>query len=61
LGNQPTDIPEDFRVTNSDGGRSSVTVTIPPGATHLFVGVEDSEPTDNRDPDGDYRVRIESG
>jgi predicted ribosomally synthesized peptide with SipW-like signal peptide len=58
FGNRPTDIPEDFRVTNFDGSRSEVTVTIPPGATHLFIGAEDSDPTDNRDPDGDYRVTI---
>jgi hypothetical protein len=61
FGNQPTDIPEDFRVTNFDGSVSSVTVTVPDGATHLFVGAEDSEPTDNRDPDDDYRVTIRRG
>jgi predicted ribosomally synthesized peptide with SipW-like signal peptide len=61
FGDRSTNIPEDFRVANFDGSNSSVTVTIPNGATHLFIGIEDSEPTDNRDPDGDYRVTITRG
>jgi predicted ribosomally synthesized peptide with SipW-like signal peptide len=58
FGNRPTDIPQDFRVANFDGSDSSVTVTIPTGATHLFVAAEDSFYTDNVDRNGDYRVRI---
>lgn len=58
FGNQSTNIPEDFRVADFDGSDSSVTVTIPSGATHLFIGIEDSFATDNTDPDNDYRVTI---
>lgn len=49
---KPTDIPEDFAI---DG---SVTVTVPQGATHLFLAANDDFYRDNRDDDGDYTVRI---
>ena len=58
FGNESTNIPEDFRVADFDGSQSKVTVEIPSGATHLFIGIEDSESTDNTDPDDDYRVTI---
>jgi hypothetical protein len=52
FGSQPTDIPEDFMFD------ASVVVTIPPGATHLFVAPHDSLYYDNSDPDQDFAVRI---
>jgi hypothetical protein len=55
--NEPTDIPEDFRVASSSPS-TSVMVQIPAGATHLFVNACDQLFDDNTDPDGDYAVRI---
>jgi hypothetical protein len=51
-GDLATDIPEDFLCAD-------VIVPVPSGATHLFVGVNDSAYGDNGDPDGDLRVRVE--
>jgi hypothetical protein len=53
---QPTDIPEDFLISGPP--RSSLTVVIPPGATHLFVTPADIYYRDNEDPDGDFAVTI---
>jgi hypothetical protein len=50
-GSVDTDIPEDFRV-------SDTLVQIPQGATCLFVTAADSMYYDNRDPDGDFAVGI---
>lgn len=55
-GNEPTDIPEDFLISGPP--RSSITVVIPPGATHLFVTPADIYYRDNEDPDGDFAVTI---
>ncbi len=33
-------------------------MTVPKGATHLFLGPLDSLYDDNTDPNGDYSVRI---
>ena len=49
-----TDIAQDFAVPGA-----GVAVTIPAGATHLFVAAHDSHYGDNGDPDGDFAVRIE--
>jgi hypothetical protein len=49
-----TDIPQDFAVSGT-----GTAVTVPAGATHLFVGVLDSYFGDNTDPDGDFGFRIE--
>lgn len=56
-GNLPMDIPQDFFISRNlwDNG---ITVEIPNGATHLFVGVHDSLYNDNGDPDGDYGVVV---
>jgi hypothetical protein len=51
-GNQPTDIPEDFWVTPPGG----LTIQIPSGATHLFLGINDSLYYDNC---GTIKVTIE--
>ncbi len=51
--NVPNDIPEDFFANES-----GVDVTVPPGATHLFVSTADCYFVDNSDPDGDYAVRL---
>ncbi len=51
--NEPTDIAEDFLV-NAGG----VTVTIPAGATRLFVSPADIYYRDNEDPDGDLGVTL---
>jgi hypothetical protein len=55
--NEPTDIPEDFRVAGSVPN-TSVVVQIPAGATHLFACACDHLFQDNVDPDGDYLIRI---
>ena len=49
---QPTDIPEDFKCD------PEVLITIPDGATHLFLGARDVYFADNTDVDGDFGVRI---
>lgn len=51
--NLPTNIPFDFvvRATSTD-------VTIPAGATHLFVQANECYFVDNSDPDGDYALGI---
>ncbi|MBW2696251.1 MAG: hypothetical protein JRE70_07245 [Deltaproteobacteria bacterium] len=57
--NEPTDISEDFLIGPPGGQRpSAVIVTIPSGATHLFVAVPDNHFLDNSDPDGDFGVEI---
>jgi len=60
IGSLTTEIAEDFRVSAYGDPATSRTLslTIPAGATHLFLGVNDSFFGDNTDPDGDYRVEI---
>jgi hypothetical protein len=58
LGELPTDIPEDFEVSNFDGTVTSVTVPVPAGARFLFIATADSLFFDNTDPDGDFGVQI---
>ena len=55
--NEPTDIPEDFRVASA-APNTSVVVQIPLGATHLFIIACDHLFVDNTDPDADYMIRI---
>lgn len=55
--NEPTDIPEDFRIASAIPN-TSVQVLVPAGATHVFVCPGDHYFQDNVDPDGDYAVRI---
>lgn len=57
VGDQQTDIPEDFRITNP-AGNQQICIVIPDGATHLFCAGHDSYYSDNSDPNGDYAVRI---
>lgn len=54
FGGLATDIPQDFAVL-----ATGVTVTIPAGASFLFVAAHDSFYQDNSDPDGDFAVRID--
>lgn len=54
FGGRPTDIPQDFGFDKPHG----VTVTVPLGATHLFLAKSDQLYGDNSDPDGDYGVLI---
>lgn len=56
FGGLPTDVPQDFRVSGAELPESLV--TIPDGATHLFIAIHDSYYEDNSDPNGDYAVRI---
>lgn len=49
----PTDIPEDFGIPDT-----GTVVTIPAGATHLFLQPSECYFADNSDPDGDYAARI---
>jgi len=58
VGGLPTDIPEDFEVSNFDGTVTSVTVQVPDGARFLFLATADSFFSDNADPNGDFGVRI---
>lgn len=55
-----TDISQDFRVSayGDPAASRTLSLTIPVGATHLFLGVNDSYFGDNTDPDGDYAVEI---
>ena len=53
IGGLPTDIPEDFSVSKR------TVVTVPAGATHLFVSAGDSFFSDNNDLNGDFRLMIE--
>ncbi|MFC7077360.1 hypothetical protein [Haloarcula halophila] len=59
-GEAPTDIPEDFLVADNEGDRTSVTVTVPDGATHLFVAAIDNFYEDNDQGDPPLAVRITS-
>jgi len=52
-GNEPTEIPEDFLVSFP-----GVAVTVPAGATHLFVTPADIYYRDNEDPDSDLGVTL---
>lgn len=60
IGSLTTEIAEDFRVSayGDPAFSRTLSLTIPAGATHLFLGVNDSFFGDNTDPDGDYRVEI---
>jgi hypothetical protein len=51
FGSLSTDIAEDFGISNTF-------LTVPQGATHLFVAAHDIYYSDNSDPDGDFAVRI---
>jgi hypothetical protein len=53
---EDTDIPEDFRISGTE--QEHVIVTVPVGATVLFVSVNDTLYSDNSDPDGDHRVEL---
>ncbi len=55
-GGQPTDVPEDFRITSAI--QANAIIEIPAGATHLFVGNHDGKWADNSDPDGDLGVQL---
>jgi hypothetical protein len=58
-GNEPTDIPEDFRIsTSGDDDRSAVILTIPEGATHLFVSPDTRLFGKNERGEDGYRLRI---
>lgn len=54
FGNLPTDIPEDFYLAGTPTNPNPLLVQVPIGATHLFVGVNDSLYNDNVDPDSDF-------
>lgn len=47
FGGSPTNISEDFLISNFDGSNRGVTLTIPTNATFLFVGTNDSYFEDN--------------
>jgi len=59
-GSQPTDIPEDFLIADNEDNQMSVTVTVPDGATHLFVAAIDNLYGDNGQGETPFGVRIES-
>jgi PEP-CTERM motif len=47
-----TDIPQDFLISDSPSGQTSITVQIPIGANYLFANVDDSYYPDNTAPTG---------
>jgi len=55
-GSVATDVPEDFLVSDNDGSRTSVTLSVPDGATHLFVTPRDNLFGDNAG--NDYRLGL---
>jgi hypothetical protein len=57
--NQPTNIDEDFVVTNSK--TNGTLVKVPPGATHIFYCIADSYYSSNGDPNNDYMVVFSAG
>jgi len=57
-GGSTTDIPEDFLVADNGGEQKSVTVTVPEGATHLFVAAIDNFYEDNSPGEEGFGVRI---
>jgi hypothetical protein len=59
-GGLPTDIAEDFRISLfvTPDVSTTLSIQIPQGATHLFLGVNDSYFGDNFDPDNDFRLEI---
>ena len=46
----PTDIPQDFRITDK------IIIQVPTGATHLFVAAHDSFYSDNSDVNADFAI-----
>jgi hypothetical protein len=61
FGDQPTDIPEDFLVSDTAGEDPSVTLEVPPEARFLFASAIDNRFADNSDDDGDFRLAISAG
>lgn len=57
-GSLPTDIAEDFQISNITGTSSSITIDVPTGARYLFVGPFDVYFQDNFDPNANFGVRI---
>ncbi|MBL9077451.1 MAG: hypothetical protein JNL08_08110 [Planctomycetes bacterium] len=58
-GNLPTDIPQDFAVTNTKS--NGTLVKVPPGATHIFYAIADNSYSGNTDPNNDYFVVFAAG
>jgi hypothetical protein len=59
-GGLETDVPEDFRIADNEGEQTSVTVTVPDGATHLFVAAIDNFYEDNGQGESPFTIRIEN-
>jgi hypothetical protein len=58
MGNQLTDVPEDFSVANGTLGTTEVTVEVPAGANFLFLCTYDHYYSDNSDPNANFGVEI---
>jgi hypothetical protein len=58
-GGLPTDIQEDFAI-NPYVGHDRIALQVPVGAAFLFVAAPDTLYGDNKDPNGDYALRITS-
>lgn len=56
-GGLPMDVVEDFFCSRNTWA-NEITVQVPAGATHLFLGVHDSLYNDNVDPNGDYAAVV---
>lgn len=59
-GGVETDIPEVFLVADNEDDQTSVTVTVPDGATHLFVAAIDNFYQDNARGETRFELRIET-
>jgi hypothetical protein len=58
-GSEPTDVPEDFLISAQGAGQPMIEhVTVPTGATHIFIAVPDEAYGDNSDPDADLGVVV---
>jgi hypothetical protein len=57
--NLPTDIPQDFVVSNSQ--TNGTIVRVPPGATHIFYAIADNHYSGNTDANNDYAVVFSQG
>ena len=56
---EATDVLEDFLTSEPGATHPKVeSVTVPSGATHLFIAVPDERYMDNSDPDNDLNVMI---
>jgi hypothetical protein len=59
FGDEPTDIPQDFRISDSINEFGTFCLVVPAGATHIFLAPHDSLYNDNTDPNADFKAQFE--